>query len=114
MIEKAFLAGGLRLLSPGHLTGFAASQHMVHEQIHSDRLDHLYRPCPPSYSVLVAAQKQNTNTASVMLAYMADASSCSTQSKLLCRPDILIEYQTFGIRDMLSSYNFGVLSQQVE
>ena len=42
---------------------------------------------------------------------MADASSGPIQSELLCRPDIVIEYQSFGIRGMLSSYNSGVFSQ---
>ena len=59
----------------------------------------------------IAAWKQNTNRASVMLAYLANASSCPTQNELLCRPDILIEYQTFGTRDMLFGYNSDVLSQ---
>ena len=47
-IERVFLTRGPRLLSPGRLTGFAASQHMLHEELHSDRLDHLDGPGPPS------------------------------------------------------------------
>ena len=76
---------------------------MVLEQILFDRLDASISSGPPSQSVLVAEWQQNTDTACVM-AYMADAASCSTQSELLFRPDILTEYQTFGVRDMPVSY----------
>ena len=50
---------------------------------------------PPSQSVLVAEWQQNTDTASVMMAYMADAASCSTQSELLFGTNISIRCQTF-------------------
>ena len=52
--------------------------------------------------MLAAAQKQNTNTTSLMLAYMADASSCSTQSALPCRPDIVTEYQNISASETCS------------
>ena len=56
-IEREFLACGLCLLTPGRTIGFATSQHMVLQQIYSDRLDHLDRPRPTQLKCVCCSMK---------------------------------------------------------
>jgi len=71
--------------------GLTASQHSFPEQISFYRLDHLVQPSPTQVKMnVLAAWKTKHRRCKVGI----PASSCSTQSELLFRLDILIGHQT--------------------